>query len=107
MLDALAGASPGAQRLAVIHRLLKPDAGFDDFDAFVEQHLPGAARRRIGGACTRRTRRATSTWPTAATWRASTRWSSRSRRTCARAPDATFAQVVEATARSASRPMPG
>lgn len=50
MLDALAGAAPTAQRLAVIHRMLKPEAGFDEFDAFVERHrptLPTAQRRRL------------------------------------------------------------
>jgi membrane peptidoglycan carboxypeptidase len=97
MLDALAGASPGAQRLAVIHRLLKPDAGFDDFDAFVEQHrpeLPSAQRRRLYEA------------------HAPGRYDLADRgylarihplelevaAHLARAPDATFAQVIEATA---------
>lgn len=50
MLDALAGAAPSAQRLAVIHRMLKPEAGFDDFDAFVERHrptLPQAQRQHL------------------------------------------------------------
>ena len=40
MLDALAGSAPTPQRLAVIHRTLKPEAGFDEFDAFVERHRP-------------------------------------------------------------------
>jgi membrane peptidoglycan carboxypeptidase len=50
MLDALAGASPTPPRLAVIHRTLKPEAGFDEFDAFVERHRPtlrAAERRRV------------------------------------------------------------
>lgn len=50
MLDALAGTAPTAQRLAVIHRMLEPEAGFEDFDAFVERHrptLPEAQRRRL------------------------------------------------------------
>jgi membrane peptidoglycan carboxypeptidase len=50
MLDTLAGAKPTAQRLAVLHRSLRPDAGFDDFDSLVERHLPAlpaAQRRRV------------------------------------------------------------
>ncbi|HYN60118.1 MAG TPA: transglycosylase domain-containing protein [Rubrivivax sp.] len=53
MLDALAGAAPTPQRLAVIHRMLKPEAGFVDFDAFVERHrptLPTAQRRSLHDA---------------------------------------------------------
>lgn len=53
MLADLAGPAPTAQRLAVIHRLLKPEAGLDDFDAFVERHrptLPTAQRKRLHDA---------------------------------------------------------
>jgi len=38
MLDALAGSAPTLQRLAVIHRGLLPDADYPAFDAFVERH---------------------------------------------------------------------
>jgi len=38
MLDALAASAPTLQRLAVIHRGLLPDADYPAFDAFVERH---------------------------------------------------------------------
>ena len=43
MLETLAGAAPSPQRLAVVHRTIAPEAGFDDFDAFVERHRPALA----------------------------------------------------------------
>jgi membrane peptidoglycan carboxypeptidase len=50
MLDTLAGTRASPQRLAVIHRTLLPDAGFEAFDAFVAERLPAlpeTARRRL------------------------------------------------------------
>ncbi len=41
MLDALAGTSPSLPRLAVIHHSLLPDADVAAFDAFVERHRSG------------------------------------------------------------------
>lgn len=49
MLDALAGSAPTLQRLAVIHRSVLPDAHYAAFDAFVERHRGAsseAQRRR-------------------------------------------------------------
>ena len=49
VLDALAGSAPTLPRLAVIHRSLLPDADYAAFDAFVERHrggLPEAQRQR-------------------------------------------------------------
>ena len=49
ILDALAGSAPTLQRLAVIHRGLLPDADYPAFDAFVERHRGAsteAQRRR-------------------------------------------------------------
>jgi membrane peptidoglycan carboxypeptidase len=50
MLEALAGSAPTLQRLAVIHRGLLPEAGYEAFDAFVEHHraaTPAAQRQRV------------------------------------------------------------
>ena len=41
VLDALAGSVPTLPRLAVIHRSLLPDADYAAFDAFVERHRGG------------------------------------------------------------------
>jgi membrane peptidoglycan carboxypeptidase len=44
MLDALAGSAPTLQRLAVIHRALRPEADQAAFDAFVERHRRALAQ---------------------------------------------------------------
>ncbi len=50
MLDALAGSAPTLQRLAVIHRGLLPQADYPAFDSFVEHHAGASTevqRQRI------------------------------------------------------------
>lgn len=97
MLNALAGNAPTLQRLAVIHRGLLPDADYAAFDAFVERH---------GGASTAAQRQRTYEA------HAPERYSLADRgylarihplelevaAHLARAPQATLAQVVDATA---------